>query len=159
MDPREVDTSDKVVFCALHNGTFEAFDLGTKTPFYQSEPSPISSAPLESMAYSSVDHILATGSRKGIITVYDTRQISAPLFSFQRSEASVEDMVFVPAEGNEVRLAIASADGLPYVASIRPEGPQVVEELVGYNCDPVRNIRIAGTNLWTTGDDGIIRKY
>ncbi|KIJ47238.1 hypothetical protein M422DRAFT_28912 [Sphaerobolus stellatus SS14] len=55
----------------------------------------------------------------------------------------------------EVRLGIASADGLPYVASIRPDGPRVVDELVGYNCDSVRNIKVSGKSIWTTGDDGI----
>lgn len=159
LDSREVDTVDKVVFCALHNGSFEGFDLGSKTSFFHSEPASTTKTPLDSMAYSSADHILATGSRTGIITIYDTRQLSTSLFSFQRNGASVEDMVVVSAGDGEVGLAIASADGLPYVASIRPEGPQVVEELVGYNCDPVRGIKVVGGSIWTAGDDGLIRRY
>lgn len=159
LDSREVDTEDKVVFCALHNGSFEAFDLGSKSSFFHSEPLSTTRSPLESMAYSSADHILATGSRTGVVTIFDTRQFSAPLFSFQRNGASVEEMVVVSAVNGEVRLAIASADGLPYIASIRPEGPQVIEELVGYNCDPVRSIKVAGGSIWTAGDDGLIRRY
>lgn len=158
-DPREFETDDKVIFCALHNGTFEAFDLGTKTRFFQSELSATSRTPLESMTYSSPDHLLATGSRSGVVAVYDTRQLATPLFSFQRNTASIEDVLFIPREDGEVRLAIASADGLPYIASIRPDGPHVVEELVGYNCDSTRNVRIVGHSLWTTGGDGLIRRY
>jgi proteasomal ATPase-associated factor 1 len=159
LDSREVDTMDKVVFCALHNGSFEGFDLGSKSSFFHSGPVSTSKSPLESLAYSSTDHILAAGSRTGVITIFDTRQLTGPLFSFQRNSASVEDLVFISAVHGEVRLAIASADGLPCIASIRPEGPQVVEELVGYNCDPVRNIKVAGGSIWTAGDDGAIRKY
>ncbi|KAF8587734.1 WD40 repeat-like protein [Ramaria rubella] len=159
IDSRETDTVDKVVFCALQNGGFEAFDLGSKSSFFHSEPTSISRSALESLAYSSADHVLATGSRAGVVTIYDTRQLATSLFSFQRNSASIEDIVLVPASNNEVHFAVASADGLPYVASIRPEGPQVIEELVGYNCDAVRGIKTTGGNLWTVGDDGLIRRY
>lgn len=159
LDSREVDTIDKVVFCGLHDGSFEAFDLGSKLSFFHSEPASMSKSPLDSMAYSSADHILAVGSRTGVVTIYDTRQLTTPLFSFQRNGASIEDLVVVSAENGEVRLAVASADGLPYIASIRPEGPQVLEELVGYDCDPVRGIKVAGGSIWTAGDDGLIRRY
>ena len=159
LDSREVDTEDKIVFCALHNGCFEAFDLCSKSSFFHSESPPTTRSPLESLAYSSADHILATGSRTGVVTIFDTRQLSGPLFSFQRNGASVEDMAIVSEVNGEVRLAIASADGLPYITSIRPEGPQVIEELVGYDCDPVRGIKFVGESIWTAGDDGLIRKY
>ena len=159
VDSREVDTSDKAVFCALQNGTFEVFDLGSKSSFFHSQPALTSKSPLESIAYSSVDHMLATGSRGGVVTIYDTRQLVAPLFSFQRNGASIEDLVFLPSVESEVRLAVASSDGLPYVASVRPEGPQVVEELVGYDCDAVRSVRVVGGALWTAGDDWLIRRY
>ncbi|KAF8512950.1 WD40-repeat-containing domain protein [Hysterangium stoloniferum] len=157
VDGREVETTDKIVFCALHNGSFEGIDLGTKSAFFRSEPPETLKTPLESMALT--DHILATGSRAGVVTIYDTRQLSDPLFSFQRNGASVEEMAFVPTTDAEVRLAIASADGLPYVASIIPEGPEVVEELVGYNYDAVRCVKVTNGSIWTTGDDGLIRRY
>jgi len=159
IDSREIETSDKAVFCALQNGSFEAFDLGSKSSFFHSEPPSTSKSPLESIAYSPPDHILAVGSRSGIVTIYDTRQLAVPLFSFQRNGASIEEMVFVPEGTGEVRIAVASSDGLPYVASVRPEGPQVVEELVGYDCDAVRAVKVVDGTLWTAGDDGLIRKY
>lgn len=160
IDPREVETDDKVAFGALNNGTFEVFDLRTKSSFFHSEPSSNTGrSPLESMAYSSSDHMLATGSRLGMISIYDTRQMSEALFTFHRNTSSIEDMVFLSPGNNEVRLGIASTDGLPFITSIRPEGPQVVEELVGYNCDAVRSIKSVNGSIWTAGDDGLVRRY
>ncbi|THH00077.1 hypothetical protein EW026_g2405 [Hermanssonia centrifuga] len=51
MDPKEVDTADKVAFCGLSDGTFEAFDLGTKLSVFRSS-SNRSSSPLHSITYS-----------------------------------------------------------------------------------------------------------
>jgi len=55
---------------------------------------------------------------------------------------------------------VGNEDGLPYVAAVRPEGPSVVAELIGSDCDPVRFVRVGPKKeLWTAADDGIIRKY
>lgn len=160
VDPREVEVDDKVAFGALNNGTFEAFDLRTKLSFFHSEVSSVSGrTPLESMAYSSTDHMLATGSRLGIISIYDTRQMSEVLVTFHRNTSSIEDVVFLSSGSGEVRLGVASTDGLPFIASLKPEGPQVIEELVGYNCDAVRCIKAVNGTIWTAGDDGLVKRY
>lgn len=160
VDPREVEVDDKVAFGALNNGTFEAFDLRSKLSFFHSDVSSVSGkAPLESMAYSSTDHMLATGSRLGIISIYDTRQMSEALVTLHRNTSSIEDLVFLSSGNGEVRLGVASADGLPFIASLKPEGPQVIEELVGYNCDAVRSIRAVDGAIWTAGDDGLVKRY
>ena len=158
MDPCEVDTADKVVFCGLSDGTFEAFDLNSKLSVFRSSATGM--GPLHSIAYSSEHSLLATGSGSGVVRVYDTRSVSSPLVSFQRNSASVEDVAFT-SSGGRIGLAIATEDGLPYVAHIRPEGPSVCAELVGPDCDAVRCVRVGSdTNeIWTAGDDGIVRKY
>jgi proteasomal ATPase-associated factor 1 len=49
---------------------------------------------------------------------------------------------------------------LPYVASIRPEGPAVLSELVGSDCEATRVVRVSSAgDIWTAGDDGIVRRY
>jgi proteasomal ATPase-associated factor 1 len=167
MKPNEVGTGDKLVFCALQNGTVEAIDLASKSTILRSsslrDSTSSSRAPLSAISYSQPAHMVATGSIKGIVTLYDIRSFSRPLFSFRRNEACIEDLRFVPSSssslGGEVRLAVATYDGLPFVASVRPEGPLVSEELVGYNCDPCRTIRFVGDSLWVAGDDGAVRKY
>lgn len=159
-DSREVDTSDKVAFCALQDSSFEVFDLGTKLSAFRSAP-PKGFSPLSSIAYSASASLVATGSSNGVISVYDTRAMDVPLASFSRNGASIEDLVFLSSRGGSIGLAVATDDGLPYIADVRPEGPSVHAELVGTDCDPVRSIRVrsAGKEVWTAGDDGIVRKY
>lgn len=160
MDTREVETQDKVVYTALSNGSFEVFDLNTKLSVFHSPTSPTSS-PLESISYSATHNLLATGSFTGIVSVYDTRSLTSPLTRFQRNGASIESLAFTSASDGNVGLAIATQDGLPYVANVRPEGPSVRAELIGTDCDGVRSI-CAGfeeDQVWTAGDDGIVRLY
>ena len=161
-DDREIpETASKLVFCGLENGSFELFDFGFKKSTYRS-PVPKSRSSLTSINYSDSHHLLATGSSSGIITVYDTRSIGTPLTSFSRLETVIEDLAFIYSNSG-VGLAIATADGLPYLASVVPEGPAVSAELVGADCDPVRNITLRDNNgrkeVWSASDDGIVRRY
>lgn len=156
IDPREVETTGKVVFAALQNGSFEVFDLGSKNSIHGYE---VGKRALNTIAYSASHNLLATGSTDGTVTAFDTRQLSAPLTSFARNRASIEGLgIRGPAAETEV--VIVGEDGLAYVAGVRPDGPQVHTELIGSDCDAVRAVRVAenGT-IWTAGDDGIVRKY
>lgn len=161
-DGREIpETASKLVFCGLENGSFELFDLGFKKSTYRS-PVPKPPSSLTSINYSDSHNLLATGSSCGTITVYDTRSLEIPLTSFSRLETVVEDLAFTYSNSG-VGLAIATADGLPYLASVVPEGPAVAAELVGADCDPVRNITLRNNNgrreTWSASDDGIVRRY
>ena len=162
LDPREVETADKIVFCALASGTFQAFDLGTKLSVFHSQVVG-SGAPLQAISYSPAHNLVATGSGNGVVSVFDTRSLEVPLVSFSRNSASIEDLAFVSlSQGNaEVGLAIATEDGLPYVANVRPEGPSVRAELIGTDCDAVRIVRVGSSpgTVWTAGDDGVVRRY
>ena len=161
-DSREKpETASKLVFCGLENGSFELFDLGVKKSTYRS-PVPKSLSSLTCIRYSYSHNLLATGSSSGIITVYDTRSLRNPLTSFNRLETVIEDLAFI-FNTSRVCLAIATADGLPYIASVAPEGPAVNAELVGADCDPVRNIGLRDNDgrreVWSASDDGIVRRY
>ncbi|KAF7789711.1 hypothetical protein EIP86_000657 [Pleurotus ostreatoroseus] len=163
VDDREVETTDKVTFCGLADGSFEVFDLGTKLPvFHSASAGPSSISGLQSIAYSPQHNLVATGSGKGVIHIFDTRSLNSPIVSFTRNSASIEDLAFVTLErGTTVGLAIGTEDGLPYVAEVRPEGPSVRSELIGTDCDAIRRIRVlSGTgDVWTAGDDGVVRRY
>ena len=172
-----------LVFCALADGEFELFDLASKASVFRSEiahkgnqNSPWRSM-LTSITYDDVHNLLATGSRTGLITVYDTRHLSTPLTSFKRNDSSIEDLSFVTlppgsrtvavastAEGDSeqtgVGLVVATEDGLPYIAGVRPEGPDVIAELVGVDCYAVRAVKVdSGGGIWTASDDGVVRFY
>ncbi|KAF4569697.1 hypothetical protein EYR40_008677 [Pleurotus pulmonarius] len=165
VDEREVETQDKLVFCSLQNGTVECFDLGSKRCVFQSQRS---STALQAISYSASHQLVATGSSRGVVDVYDVRSglsgESVPLVSFSRNNASVEDICFTSNSGNEgnssVGLAIATSDGLPFIAKIRADAEvSVAKELVGIHCDGVRCLRSVGDDIWYAGDDGIVRRY
>ncbi|TFY62508.1 hypothetical protein EVJ58_g3811 [Rhodofomes roseus] len=178
-DPREVDTEDKLVFAALQDGTFEAFDLRTKLSVFRSQAQPArGKSVLQAIAYAPTADLVATGSTNGIVAVYDTRALATPLTTFKRNTASVEDLTFVPLDassfatdagalggardGSGIGLAVATEDGLPYVAGVRPEGPGVRAELVGPDCEAVRAVCVVQTQepeVWTAADDGAVRRY
>ena len=169
----EVDTSDKVVYCALGDGTFEGFDLRTKASFFQSEAAvhaTESRAALKSIVYSSSRRLLATGSVQGTVTLFDVRSLSQPLTSFYRNSASIEDLAFCPPRSpsdtgdsmtsSGTGLIVATEDGLPYIAEVNPSGAKVRAEIVGGDCDAVRVVRVDEKgSIWTASDDGVVRKY
>ena len=162
-DDRETpQTNSKIVFSGLQSGSFELFDLGFKKSVYRS-PLPQSASSLTSIAYSQPTNLLATGSSRGLVTLYDTRNLATQLTSFSRLETVIEDIAFIQNGDSSVGLAIATSDGLPYVASVLPEGPMVSAELVGVDCDPVRNLtaRLYGNHMevWSASDDGVVRRY
>jgi proteasomal ATPase-associated factor 1 len=174
-DEREVpETQSKLVFCGLQNGMFELFDLRDKASVYRSPAPSASAGSLTSIKYNDAHHLLATGSSKGVVSVYDTRvlrsEAGVPVTTFKRNEAVIEDLDFVVrGTGVEVGLGIATADGLPYIADVVPEGLAVGAELVDGECDPVRCLKVrevldAGAGgrrleVWSAADDAIVRRY
>lgn len=162
--PNEVETSDKAVYCALQNGQFSIIDLGTKSPVFTSSPSPGlaeanagSKTALNAIAYLASHSLLATGTTGGLISLFDTRHLSSPLFVCQRNTASIEDLIFSVAP--DPKLLVATEDGLPFCLDIKPEGPRVVEEFVGWDSEAIRGVRYAAGAVWCAGQDGIVRKY
>jgi proteasomal ATPase-associated factor 1 len=156
IDPREVETTGKVVFAALQNGSFEVFDLGTKKSVHNHE---VGKRALNAISYSATHDLLVTGSVDGVVTVFDTRQVSTPLTSFARNRAPIEGLG-IRGHTMETEVVIVTEDGLPYVAGVRPDGPQVRTELIGSDCEAVRTVRVAENGaIWTAGDDGIVRRY
>ncbi|KAJ7184625.1 WD40-repeat-containing domain protein [Mycena filopes] len=153
-DPREVETGGKLLFCALQTKCFEAFDLGARAAVYASPPG---AAPLTAIAYAADHNLLATGSSAGVVEVFDTRALGAPLASFTRGEAGLADLKWAP-DGRT--LVVSTDDGLPFVARVgADEPPRVEAEVIGADCDPVRSIRVVGSEIWSAADDGVVRRY
>ncbi|KAJ6567063.1 WD40-repeat-containing domain protein [Mycena capillaripes] len=153
-DPREVETGGKLLFCALQNKSFEAFDLGARSAVYASPPGV---SPLTAISYAPDHSLLATGSSKGIVEVFDTRALGTPLRSFTRGEAGVADLKL--AEDGQ-SLLVSTDDGLPFVAQIATDSPtRIGAELIGADCDPVRIICAVGRDIWSAADDGVVRRY
>ncbi|KAJ7221419.1 WD40-repeat-containing domain protein [Mycena pura] len=153
-DPREVDTNDKLLFCALQTKSFEAFDLGSRNVVYASPPG---TAPLTAIEYNPAHSLLATGSAAGVVEVFDTRALGTALSSFTRGDSGIADLRF---GGDGQTILVGTDDGLPFVARIEAgKTPRVAGELVGADCDAVRCLRAVGHEIWSASDDGVVRKY
>ena len=176
LDTREVDTAGKIFFTALQDGHFEGHDLRSKASFYHSSSSSMYQrlGSLSSVSYSMASSLVATGSTRGVVSIFDIRKLPSTLCSFQRNNSAIGDLTFVlPSQDrgdkglqlvgdlpSQVCLAIATEDGLPYLAGVRPDGPEVLAELTCGECDAVRHIRsLDSGEIWTASEDGIIRMY
>lgn len=168
---REVGTAGKVAFLALQSGNFECIDLGTKSSVHHSSSMQEyqQHGPLTAITYNSRSSLLATGSSTGVINLFDTRSLNAPVCVFQRNSAGIEGLEFVPRSpgvgretfGGDPDLAVATADGLPFISSIRPNGPEVVAELIfGGDCELLRALTVdSHGGIWLAGDEGVARMY
>jgi proteasomal ATPase-associated factor 1 len=154
----EIGTSNKIACCALQNGQFTIFDLACKQSVFTSKVT--YSSALTSIAYCKSTLSLVTGSRDGYINVYDIRSLNNPVMTFRRNGASIEDISFIPTNDSSYpEFAIGTSDGLPFRARVGQEGPIIVEEYAGYNCDAARVVRVIAGYIWIAGDDGVVRRY
>lgn len=174
IDEREVDTAEKVVFAALHDGTLEAHDLRTKQAVLRVRPriAPGTSvSPLEAVAYDDARGTVATGDARGVVRIYDVRALSSTtsgetakeLGTVRRNDASIEDLAWLPPgdgrDSDTPTLAIATSDGLPYLLHVGPDRLGVYAELVGVDCEPVFCIKTVGREVWTAAGDGVVRRH
>lgn len=167
-DDREVlEVQDRNVFAGLQDGTFELFDLSTKKSAFRSQ-APSRTQQITSIAYSNDHHTLATGTNTGLVALYDVRSLSTPLTSFIRQEGEILDIAaFTSGTSKTLGLAVATSDGLPFVARIEPDGTISADELIGVDCDPVRQVRVLSGGIegqddheiWLSSDDSIVRRY
>jgi len=156
-DSREVETDDKLVYCASQNGVLDVLDLRTKGVAHRQT---LGIGSFSCLAYSSSTSLLATGTTKGVITIHDVRALETPMTTFCRNDALVESLSFLHNDGEQVNLVVGTEDGMAFVANIRPEGPSVEAEIVGGDCDAVHVVKGGSKNeFWTASGDGIVRKY
>ncbi|KAL1744274.1 WD40-repeat-containing domain protein [Schizophyllum fasciatum] len=105
--------------------------------------------------------LFAVGSSRGVVSLRDRRRPDAVLTEFVRNEgegAAVGALSFLDAS----RLAVATADGLPFVVRVGDADGQeagVERELIGADCDAVRCLGRREGELWAGGDDGVVRRY
>ncbi|EHS64249.1 uncharacterized protein PGTG_22166 [Puccinia graminis f. sp. tritici CRL 75-36-700-3] len=85
-----------------------------------------------------------------------------PIAIWQRTSAGINSLAF---SQDDQTLLVAGHDGLPYRVSIVDAArPKVLQELAGYNCDPVAAIRASSSSsashlhsVFAAGKDGSIK--
>ncbi|KAL0567602.1 hypothetical protein V5O48_014389 [Marasmius crinis-equi] len=183
----DVDSEQKKkprLYAAIQDGSFEVFEvqLPVPTPDQEEKPSYAErifkstrsvGGALTSIAVSASDSkskFVATGSANGIVSIYlnnEEEEDYRHLTSFKRNGASIEGLSFLPQQSSSYSLlAVATSDGLPWIASISPstsEGASVsvsvYAELTGGEIDAVRDVVAIAGEVWTVCDDGVVRRY
>ena len=159
--------NDNLILCGLQSGQFELIDMRVASSVFHSTSTEAEThGALSAISTSSHSgNLLATGSTKGVVGLYDVRFLSSSslssLVTFRRNEAGIEDLCFMNLDNDDLGLAIATGDGLPFVAEVSSGGSQVKvgAELAGVDCDPVRAVRTRGRDVWCASDDAIVRKW
>jgi WD40 repeat protein len=83
-----------------------------------------------------------------------------PIVMWQRTSAGINSLAF---SEDDKTLLVAGHDGLPYrVSVVDPARPRVLQELAGYNCDPVAAIRSSSSpssrhSVLAAGKDGCVK--
>ncbi|KAG7090031.1 hypothetical protein E1B28_011651 [Marasmius oreades] len=189
-----LDPEAETLYCALQDGSFEIFALqlssADQSASNQNVPDENTTAPpnqplfksgrsiggaLTSIAVSSksdsTPRLLATGTVNGIVSIYlIDGELPTHLVSFKRNGANIEALSFLPhpisnQSSLSLGLAVATSDGLPWIAAISVDIATKVAtvtpyaELTGGEIDSVRDIVAISGEVWTVCDDGLVRRY
>ncbi|KAK1230825.1 hypothetical protein PQX77_000733 [Marasmius sp. AFHP31] len=168
-----LDPEARRLYCALQDGSFEVYsielpsnnssstDLKPSERIFRSTRSVGGALTSIALSSSTGTRLLATGSQGGIVSLYLVDEDFRHLLSFKRNDATIEQLSFLPSLG----LAISTADGLPWIAAISmgsggaTANVSPYAELTGGEIDAVRDVAVAGKDVWTACDDGVIRRY
>lgn len=174
LDPS--NSSSKLFFTGLSNGTVEAFDTSSKSAQFRIDkvqfpngPAPQASdswkqtwsGSIESMDVSAEQHALLLGCGNGITLLHDMRMLSSSvsesedgggkslLGSWQRNGAAINDVKFI--NGGKEAL-FATSDGTPYRCDLGQINShdlslKVLEEYNGWDVDNVEICRFDQTRL------------
>ncbi|KAK7038670.1 hypothetical protein VNI00_010554 [Paramarasmius palmivorus] len=162
------------VYTAIQDGSFEVYTVdlvgvegSASRRIFKSTRS--SAGPMSTIAVSTGEAVMAVGYTSGLVSLYTIEgeletALEKPVVTFRRNTASIEGLSFLGGvEGTEeVRLGIATADGLPWIAGItlgEKVEVRVYAELTGGEIDAVRDIVALEEEVWTVCDDGVVRRY
>ncbi|CAI2190270.1 6603_t:CDS:10 [Funneliformis geosporum] len=139
LDSREVATNDKLVICALEDGSFSGIDLRSKEEVFTEKS--YRSIPLYSCTYSSKHNFFAVGSAEGVIEVFDIRNINKDLFSIKRNDSAILDLVSIEGTGD---ILVGQGDGSAFQipTDFASNISQASHEFIGFDMDPIYSIRV-----------------
>ncbi|KAI9285592.1 WD40-repeat-containing domain protein [Umbelopsis sp. AD052] len=166
-DPREVSTKNNLVLAALSDGFLQAFDLGTKKEVFRTKPF---NGEATCCAYHPERGVIATGSSKGIIEIYNIKDMKTPIVRCQRDENGIQQLGFKLNDNGELTLCVATADGSLFETSpletiMNSSKASIEVEYTGYDVDPIYNMRITSKGVAglrgvvCAGRDGFIRRF
>jgi len=56
-------------------------------------------------------------------------------------------------------IVVATDDGLPFIANVGVDKLEVEAELIGGDCEGMRVVKSRENEVWSAGDDGVVRVY
>lgn len=180
-DSREVETEGKLLLAALEDGTCRGYDLTSKSEIFTIR----TPSPLTTLDYNASKNLLITGSRNGLINMFDIRNSRTPLISFRRNDSPVlhTHLMTASTTPGSIDTVIATADGQCYhlsfpsstsgsdsqsdLSTLDASEIHLVSEFVGYDLDAivgchVREKSMGKITVWTTGGhqkESVVKKF
>ncbi|KAI8378163.1 WD40-repeat-containing domain protein [Choanephora cucurbitarum] len=152
LDPLEVETSDKLVLCALEDGSVRGIHLGTKEEIFATSPSQV---PLTALAYDSQTNTLLTGNAQGLVQVYavdETKTLDQPQRQWKRNGHAITGLLVTLDHNGERVVCVSAGDGSIFQTNSLSDlldstkQVQVLTELTGNELETVYEIK-AVSNL------------
>ncbi|KAI8351182.1 WD40-repeat-containing domain protein, partial [Blakeslea trispora] len=147
LDPLEVETSDKLVLCALEDGSVRGIHLGTKEEIFATSPS---ETPITAIAYDPQTSVLLTGNSQGLVRFYlvdKTKTLDQPRRQWKRKGHAITGLMFILDQNGERVVCVSAGDGSVYqtnsisdlLDSTKPV--QVLTEMTGNELEAVYEIK------------------
>ncbi|KAJ2397131.1 hypothetical protein GGI05_000792 [Coemansia sp. RSA 2603] len=172
-DAREFETQGKVLVACYEDGRAVLVDLESKETI--AEFGSTGGQPVRAAAYDVPNCRIYVGLSDGTVQVWSTNAPSdQPVYSFKRNESAVSAIRLVnPSTGTVPLACIGTEDGQLFLTSLDPfsshaaDNVNVVEELVGFDVDPISQIRVVQSatqgairqSVWAAGRDNKVYEF
>ncbi|KAJ2707864.1 hypothetical protein FB645_000428 [Coemansia sp. IMI 203386] len=166
----EFETQGKVLAAACEDGRAVLIDLDAKETI--AEFTTNDNRPVRAVAYDAVNGRVYSGLSDGTVLVWSCNSPDDPLLhSFKRNDSPVSAIRLVTYKAYDTPcVCVGTEDGQLFVVSLsrsfkkNVDKVEVVEELVGFDVDPVSQVRVvlsstAGTShqsIWAAGRSNIV---
>ncbi|KAJ1845954.1 hypothetical protein LPJ73_004682, partial [Coemansia sp. RSA 2703] len=172
-DAREFETQGKVLVACCEDGRAALVDLESKETI--AEFGSTGGQPVRAAAYDVPNCRIYVGLSDGTVQVWSTNAPNdQPVYSFKRNESAVSAIRLVnPSTGTVPLACIGTEDGQLFLTSLDPfsshaaDNVNVVEELVGFDVDPISQIRVVQSatqgairqSVWAAGRDNKVYEF
>ncbi|KAI8320674.1 WD40 repeat-like protein [Martensiomyces pterosporus] len=146
LPPNEFETSGVVVATGCEDGRVVLLDLLSKSTV--AVFGSLQHAPVRAVAYDVSQGLIFTGLSDGVVELWSVDDPSTPLYALKRNDSPVTNINLVRRESGSPLVCVATEDGQLFLASFtlaagRVTLAEIVEDLVGFDVDPISRVRVS----------------
>jgi len=147
LDSREYGTEGKLLLLACEDAALRGVDIREQREVFN-----LKATTAVTKCYAMGDTYVC-GTEGGTVSLWDARNLSNPLSSFQRSSAAITAITSVTND----QVWVATADGLFFLWDIK--SGKAVRDLTGPDYQPINSACLKAGTAYSASRDGFIREY